>query len=401
MIDPIKINKFGGMYNIEDSGGPLENPQVILNADVTDTGRIVKRKGRTLFVSLNEPHSLSSNKNGMWCVSNNTIYRIDSGGANSIGNIINNQKLYTVDVAGTVYASCKSWNGIIDLESNSIQPWGIDLPSMPIVTVTSSGGLTEGVYKVLFTKVRNFNVGGSGMINQIVVPSNGKISISNRNSDELVWCTEANGAKFFFYGYVDSISTPPISLEPLPTFNYGLPPYMINLVYAFGRLWGSVGNKVYYSMEYRPDLFNTNLNVFTLDSNVTMIAKTPMGLYIGTENVTTFYSGSDPSLMETKIVHNFECVGLICYYDRLENIGSNVPIWLSSGEIVAGGIDGQVISLTENKVKFSAGTEVAGLFHRPNGISQIMTCMKKGNSGTAFGMEDSTTVEVIRNGKVI
>ena len=405
------------MNNIKDSEGLAvgkegkAQPRIILNSDITSQGRLIKRDGLTKIINLTNPHSLWSATLAVLCVSENKLYRISQGQAVEICSITGpNTELNYTEVNEKIYISNPYWNVIFDPSDNSTSEWGLTLPEQPVVSSTV-GSLPAGTYQLCFTKFNNCEISGNGTIASIELTSEGGISISNRSANSLVWITDPNGSKFYLAGQLDTIATTVSSSEPLPSFLCSPPPFMEYITYAFGRVWGSVEKVLYYSEPFHPEWFRTSLNKFEFDQNITMIVQVPTGLFIGCKDVTYFLAGNEPSQMKQTLAGKGAIPGTLVYCDNVPELGDilspaeriyvSVPIWLSQEGIVIGNASGRLFNLTQQKVKFSPGVKGASMHRMKNGEFQYLTSFKQGSPGSGFGMADSVTAEVIRNGRVL
>jgi hypothetical protein len=413
MENEIKIQRFTGMQNIKDSGSlfvkeGVAEPRIILNSDVTNRGRLKKRDGYTKMVSLTEPHSMWAGDTCHLCVSGGTLYQIENDSATSRGTVTGDT-LYYAEVGDKVYLSSKSYNGIFDPDTGSISSWGIDLPDGPMLTSTT-GSLEAGTYHVCLTTENDDEISGNGPISQITLSAEGGISISNRGSNDIVWCTDSNGDIFYRVGSVDTIVTIP-SVEPLPSLFCYPPPYLQYLTHAFGRMWGSINNKVYYSEPFKWAWWKKGTSFFEFATNVTMIAKTKTGLFIGCEDRTHCLLGTKPEEMQNLDVGSGAIPGTLAYCNNIIELGDtisppekkheSVPVWVSEEGIVAGNPVGRLFSLSQGKVKFSPGKEGASLYRQKNGDFQFLTSFYNGPDESSIGINDDATVTVIRNGTVI
>jgi len=80
MSDPIKIERFTGMSNLEESGElfvgeGVAQPRIILNSDITKKRKTRKTGRLHPVVALTEPHSLWSGDTCMLCVSGGALYQ--------------------------------------------------------------------------------------------------------------------------------------------------------------------------------------------------------------------------------------------------------------------------------------------------------------------------------------
>jgi hypothetical protein len=409
--NPFRIDEFRGMNNIKLAEGSFKEPRIVLNADVTEEGRVIKRDGQTKVIDLPGAHSIWADKLAMMCAAPGKLYRIQHGNAVEICSISGPKSpMSYVDVGDLIYASNLYWNGIFDPSDNSIGAWGIPLPEQVVLTGIS-GNLPAGTYNVCLTNRVGKNISGNGPVSQIILSSgNSGINISNRPANGVTWVTDPDGSVFHLAGETDNIIAPP-GMEPLPSFLCSPPLNMENLCLAFGRMWGSVAKNLYYSEGLHFDWFKLSSNLIDFSENIRLIARVKTGLFIGCDNYTKFLKGTVPKEMEVKDAGPGVCKGTVKYCDDLGELGDtisppekthvSVPVWLAKNGFVAGNEAGRLFSLSQRKVKFVPGNEGASLFRKKDGKFQFLTSFKSGSEGSGFGMSDSATCEVIRNGTLI
>ena len=417
MVKPIKLDNFIGMNNIKQAENLFIGrkkscqPRIILNADCTAGGRLIKRDGYTKFVDLIDAHSLWSDSLAMMCVSENKLYRISQGLAIEICNISGpSANLSYVEINDKIYISNNYWNTVFNPSDNLISDWGLTLPEQPVI-IHTVGNLPAGIYQVCFTKFNGREISGNSAITSIEVTADNGLSILNRVEDSLVWMTDPNGSNFFLYGAFDTIVNTAQSFEPLPSFLCSPPPYMEYLDYAFGHMWGNVDNILYYSESFHPEWFKMQFNKFEFDQNITLIAHVPTGLFVGCENISYFLKGTEPSQMQQITVGKGAIPGTLKYCNNIPELGDilspaerihvNVPIWVSQEGIVIGNSSGRLFNLTQQKIKFRPGEKGASVHRIKNGSFQYLTSFKQGSPGSGFGMTDKVTMDIIRHGKVI
>ena len=201
MPDNITIKRFTGMQNIKDSEAffvakGVAEPRVILNADVTERGRLVKRGGFEKIIDLSNGHSEWGGATCHLVMDGTTLKRVVGETATTIENLggLTTPMSYA-EVGDLVYLGNKYYMGIFDPETDTISDWGITLPVGPVLSSTS-GTMPAGTYHVTFTQTSGDDISGNGPISEIVLSSEGGISISNRPSGAVVWCTDPKGDKF-------------------------------------------------------------------------------------------------------------------------------------------------------------------------------------------------------------
>ena len=412
MAGEININGFSGANNANErfmSKPGIAEPRVILNSDVSLSGNLIKRKGQTLFIALSGAHSLWAGITCMLCVANGVLYRNVQNAAVNVATVSGPKyPLSYFEVDDKVYISNPYWQGIFDPTANSVASWGVALPPGPML-LAGSGNLPAGSYHVTMTNVTNGELSGNGPISDITLSAEGGIQILNRPTGAIVWVTDADEGIFYRVGSTSQIVDIP-TVEPLPTFLCSPPPYLENLCYAFGRMWGSSGTDVYYSKPFKPGLFKLASNKFPFDSTVTLIAKVPTGLFIGMADRTVFLAGTEPSQMAQSDAGAGSIRGTLDYCNNLPDLGStlgtpekgfvDVPVWMTTEGIVAGNGSGKLYNLTKNKIKIPIPSQGASLYRNLEGVFQFLTAFRSGTSGSGAGAVDTDTQNAFKNGMI-
>jgi hypothetical protein len=413
----IDVKGFDGANNVvgeehfySNAQRRIASPRVILNADIDLVGRLNARKGKTLFLTLAGAHSLWSCPSCMLCAAGNTFYRIKQGAKVTLGTISGpaGTPLSYAEAEGKVYASNPYWCGVYDPAANTLSSWGVSLPPGPML-LSGTGNLPAGVYHVCMTNVSGTDISGNGPIVKIELTATGGIQILNRPSGALVWATEANESVFYRVGAVSQIVDIP-AVEPLPTFLCSPPPNLDNLCYAFGRMWGSSGSTVYYSEPFKLGLFRLNVNKFTFDSPITLIAKVSTGLYVGMESRTVFLAGVVPKDMQQIDAGSGSIPGTLVYCDNMPELGwtlgtesknfTDVPVWLTDDGVVVGNATGKLFNITKNKLKTGIPVRGASLYRNLEGITQFLTSFKRGVTGSGMGFSDADTMAAFEDGRI-
>lgn len=411
-MSEVNANGFSGANNVTQNffykKGILA-PRVVLNADVNADGRLVIRKGKTLHITLAGAHSLWAGNTCMLCAAGGYLHRISNGVAINITAIAGpKHPLSYVDAEDKVYISNPYWQGIFDPIANSVASWGVAVPPGPML-LSSSGNLPAGTYHVCMTNVVNGDLSGNSAIVPITLTSEGGIQVLNRPSGALVWVTDSDEGIFYLVGETNKVVDIP-TIEPLPTFLCSPPPYMENLCYAFGRIWGSVGPDVYYSMPFKPGLFKLASNVYHFEDTVTMIAKVSTGLFIGMKKRTRFLSGTIPEQMAIRDAGAGAIKGTLTYCNNMPELSwtlgtpekdfKDVPMWTTEEGIVIGLASGNLLNVTKNKLKMGIPDQGASLYRNLDGVIQYLTSFKSGATGTGKGFRDEETYNAFKNGRI-
>jgi hypothetical protein len=393
----------GGFSGHQD-GTMTAIPRILLNADVTAEEKLKRRSGYRLLMNLPNAHSVWGNRKALMAAAEGSLYRFYPDGTKVNVAALSgpeDEKLYYATVDDKVYASSRHWMGIFDPDTNVVSPWGIPLPEQPVLAVVSGGSLSIGRYQLCFTNVVDGVVGGNGMVAEIDVVAEGcSIFILNAPASGLIWMTDPDGHTFY-KAAEGSLVTAVIGMEPLPTFLCGPPSPMRFVRLAFGRIWGSIENRLVYSEPYRYDLFKST-NVFPYADEIQMVAVVAGGVFVGFDDRTIFLAGTEPQGMQEATVGAGVKRNVLAYCNNVPNMGNNVPVWLSKDGLTAGSHSGQTVLITDKRIQFPAGSEGAAGVRIVNGMEQYLASYKQERpQGSGVGFGDSATCEVVRSGKVL
>jgi hypothetical protein len=413
----IELTTFSGMNNLKTAEGfyskkSVVEPIQLANADVDNAGKILKRPGKTLSIALPGAYSGWSGISCALVAAAGKLYRKVDNSVVEIGSISGPARypLSYAEADGKIYISNAYWNSIFNPNTNILSQWGVSQPDGPMLVGLSSGGLPAGTYNVTMTNVVNGELSGNGPISTIQLASSGGIRILNRPEGAIVWATESNSPIFFKIGVVDKILNIP-TIEPLPSYLCTRPPFLENLVYAFGRMWGSVEKTLYYSEPFNLGWFKLTSNKFDFDSVITLIARTSTGLFIGCEDNTKFLAGTEPEKMQQHDVGSGSIPGSLDYCQNLPELGNlfvskektyvDVPIWRTNDGIVVGSDSGYLYNLTKDRLKIgTTQSRSASLFRLNNGVFQFLTSAQRGIQKSGIGAVNDETQEIFEDGKI-
>jgi len=411
-MSEISINAFSGMNNVKRnenffSAEGVAEPKIILNADVGITQSLIARDGQIKILALTKAHSLWSGLSCTLFVDNGTLYRFTPPTKVSVSALDDKGASFDyVEAEDKVYFSNQYCKGVFNPTTNTISDWGILPPPGPML-LTGSGSLPPGVYNVAMTSSNGDEISGTGPITSIELAETGGIQILNRPSGSEVWCTDANEFIFYRIGAASKIVSIP-TVEPCPSLMCSPPPFLSNLCYAFGRIWGSSGKTVYYSQPFKFGWFRLSANRFEFDSEVTVIAKVPTGIFVGMKDKTRFLSGTEPEKMQQSDAGAGSVSGTLAYCNNLPEMGDilgspekgyvDVPVWRTTEGIVAGNASGRLFNLTKNKLVFGIPERGASLYRNLGGAIQFLTSAKVGTGGSGAGFFDADTIAALKSG---
>ena len=419
----VSIPGFTGMNNMATSGdlisdnkNPLVTPHIVLNADIGLNGEATKRQGFRLLVNLPGARSLWSCAHGMFVMapdndpvptSSAFIYKIVGDRAIKVTRIADTvySNVFAVDAGDYILFTTEKDLIFYNPLDGTVEDDRIPVPVAPLLDPESGvGTLPKGRYFVCSTKSRDGLDGAPGPSAVVDIPADGYgINIINDLDMGTLWMTEANGDTFFRCSETHTITKLP-GVEPLQTYGcYPLFP-MTHTAIAAGRLFGVVGNKLWYSEPYRYDLIRPG-NFFEFHENITMVAPSfgtaPGCIFVGLETKTVFLSGASFKEMSEKFSGPNPVFGSLAYCQNMPELGNNIPVWVSKDGMIFGRADGTTLNATLNKIRINPGLKGASYFRMYKGSPQIVSSFTRRPGGLDVGFGDSATCDVIRNGKVL
>lgn len=396
---------FKGMNNLPESPAVLLDrerqitPQVVLNADVTDGGVIQVRGGYKLTKALTNPHSVAGEESGLsvlLCVADGitwpqALYQAEGALATELCEVTGPRaRVSYAEINNVIYASNPYWKATYDLLAGTVSSWGVPLPPAPDIALVA-GDLPPGAYSLCYTNVVGDRLGGNGPLVQIKWEGGAQgILLRNLPAGALCWITHPNGEKLFLAsvtGGVVSGQSPYMS--PLPSFMVSPPPGFAHFVYAFGRIWGARGKKLYYSDPSQYEWFRP-ANFLPFLEDVVLVAPVTTGLYVNSLTNTWFVEGADPAKMTSRRMGNGAIPGTLTMVRVPADIAGGAqtsdlfgklskeptPVWVSpTGFVVGTHGYGNLTYLTENRLNLQPRTMGSSLYRIVNGIPQVISSL--------------------------
>jgi len=411
-IKPITAHGFRGMNNLPGMPAKMLDderritPTMLLNADATDGGKVLRRDGYDLQVSLEGCHSLWAGS-VMLGVANGVLYRID-GTTTTVLSTVGTWPLRYVELDNLVYMASLDWTGIYDLLTGEVRSWGVALPAAPSISLVA-GDLPPGTYVLGYTRTENGQVSGNGPLLKITWEGAAQgIQLNNLPTDGQCWITHPNGQKLYLASLDGNVVTGQVPQGvPLPSFTVAPPPGLTDFCQGFGRIWGCVGKKLIYSDPFQYGWFRlANFKPFLED--LVMVAAVSEGIFVNSRESTWFLDGSDPAQMTLKRIGDGAVPGTLVFaqmpgavvgggYEisrRLSQLPS--PVWMSQKGAVVGTHTGHLVHLTEQRLFINPRTKGASVCRIKEGIPRIIITMQ----GQKAKAEDEEITIICNNGEL-
>lgn len=296
-------------------------------------------------------------------------------------------------VADRVFWANGVETGVVQDGTN--RSWGLTVPGIPIAS-PASGSLTPGTYQYAVTYLRqDGQESGAPRAGVIDLVATGGIALSNISvSDDptvvykAVYLSATNGETLFAVGMIENAATTFLIDEqrrqssPLMTQFLSPPPAGDFIAEFRGHLLVAVGDRLYPSEPYAPELFDLRKGI-GFGEAITLVAPMPdgSGVYIGTLSKVTWVQGASPSEWVYRTVSRYGAVpGTLSYGD-----GDLLGDGQSTGEIAffattrglcAGRTGGALLNLTEARFAYPIQPRGAGVVRRHRGMAQYLCTMQ-------------------------
>jgi hypothetical protein len=415
MPRPITALGFRGMNNLPQAPGILLDdakritPRIALNVEVTDGGKLVRRKGYELEIPLTGAHSLWAGSI-LLVVAAGILYRVVGNTTAAITTVTGPQApVCYQELDNLIYMATPTWQAIYDILGGTISSWGLSLPAAPAVSVVA-GDMPPGTYTLCYTRSDGTRLSGNGPLTQISWEGGTQgVRLDNLPAGGQCWITHPNGTDLFLATVVGGVvvgQAPQIT--PLPSFAVVPPSGFSHFAQAFGRMWGCAGKRLVYSDPFQYDWFRRpNFKPFLED--LVMVAPVNDGLFVNSANSTWFLDGTDPAKMVLKRIGDGAVPGTLVYAElpgavvgggyemsrRLSQLPS--PVWIGAHGYVIGTQTGHLVHLTGSRLRMSVRAKGSGLFRVKEGVPQIIMSM----SGAQSNGGDPKLSEIIELGAII
>ncbi len=394
MAKAITIHGFYGMSNVKQTGLLFDEyrrtmPYVVFNADVWPDGRVTARQGYRKVLSLTNCHSMWHDGQIWLCVADNAdgyqaLFQIVGQGERTreITTVEGppNVPMYYARVENTVYLSNGYWRKCLSWPEMTVSDWGVSLPAQPKVSIVD-GNLPAGFYRVCYTRHDGQRHGGAGPLSVLGWDGdNGGLQLHNLPEDVAVWVTLTNGEQLFLAepdddGVIADLDQ--ITMTPLATLGIGEVPYLLNLAYAHGRIWGTEGPRLWFSEPFAPQWFR-HYEIF--EEDLVMVAPILSGVFVSSRHHTWLIDGLVPAEWKIQRVGDGAIPGTLVYGQfegggyELSRAMSQLPMpcWLGRQGVVVGTNAGHLVHVTENRVRMNERERGAAMARQINGVSQVV-----------------------------
>lgn len=394
-----------------------------LNVDLSDDGKVKRRRGYTLVEPAFEPSSIIGFGNRGFYLTNGELMAFEVVDRQMIGvvpiysGLRQDARLAAVLIEPDIFVSDGDTNLRI-APDNSVRDWALPQADNPTVGITpDAGGLELGDYMIaLAYKAAS---GEEGPLSQAV-----KVSLTAAQSQLTValptaysarvaiYMTKPNGTELLLAGVAPlgaasiTINKQRLGRRAETDFLSPFPPCTF-AVYFRGRLLGANGSTLFWSEPQLYSLTDLGFNFFEYAEPITglgVIGDVGNGVFLGQQSKTYFLRGDNPAEMESReaypagmVAHSLTMVpGARLPMESPPPVP--VPMWLATNGVICVGLpDGTVLPLSETRYAARVGDTGASVFIQRDGRSSFVATTQEPRDNV-FAVTDQVTIEIVRNG---
>ena len=362
-----------------------------VNVDIDDSGVVRRRQGYGSPVIAGAWHSLWSNGRRCFGVTGTTLREIlPDYSTVTLASVTASRPVCWLEMGARIFWSNGVERGCITGTNRS---WGLAVPRR--IDATAMGGsLRAGRYQFAMTFLReDGQESGAPSANVLELSANSGLQFSNLpvSADptvdrKVIYVSESNGETLYRAAILANATTThtyrdrgPMSVA-LATQFLGPAPAATALAFHGGSVLSAVGNLLYYSEPFAPELFDMRRS-FAFPSAVTLVAAVDKGVYVGTETGHFWLGGDDPTkyVLEGRGM-SAAIRGTLSYLpERMfgeSKSETDVAVWHTSDGIVTGDQSGAIANLTSDRFLFPGQPQGSSVGRTERGINQFVSLLQ-------------------------
>ena len=385
-----------------------------VNVDLTQLGHPLRRSGYHQLVA-GFTHSLWSDEQISYglCVHEGWLSRVTTDNGIVLDSLIEVVPYlpmsYAVVNGQVFYANGIDKGRIID---GLVYHWGLPEPGQPLIG-TAEGTVFPGTYHIAITfeDYDGEEYGASDPIEAIVEtgaitvtpPTPWPSSVHRCN----VYVTQADSevyylAKSLYEPGTVTVTQPDLGKgRVLETRDFKQPQSGHILAYFNGRIYIARNDTVLFTEPLRYGLTRPAQGIYMFPERVDLLVASTNGLYVGYKGQIVFIAGMDPYAVSQVAVQPYGPIPKAVTYIAGERLGTNarhVPVWWGTdGVMVAGLPGGEIKQLTRDRLAVPTHELGAMMLREREGMSQLVSVLRKGGETNAMGASDSVVAEIRRD----
>ena len=407
-MKPARLGPFLGMnnqlpqtqYRVPDEGDFVRDAR---NVDILDSGTLRRRSGYTKLLD-GRFSSLYAMGSTALCVHDGHLCRV---------NALPDGQWNTVQlcpVRGTTVSYAPVGEQVFCTDGDSVWRYAgmavihnaVAAPQAPLVEM-STGGLPEGAYRFLCTRVRAFGEeSAASAATEAILNGSSGVTVTVDNAPDwpderlCLYMTTANGEVFYRVAYVNAGET--VTVASMPDLHgacqtMDLAPMPAGDIIRFfgGRLFTAKGPVLNSSRPYAHGLHHPEEDFFQFPQAITKVETVTDGMFICADR--TWFMPSD-----------FASMREVLPYGAIKGDAARMQdgslCWTTPRGIVQAMPGGEIRNIQEGKVKVDINTDTTAgttLIER-DGLQQVVSTRLVRGSNNAMGVGSFMDAQIIRKG---
>lgn len=394
----MRLDKFYGLNNQQKpSEYGFKGAAEALNVDITDNFKLVRRNGQAKLHSLSIEAAASTGEGEILYQSNGELFLMSSQSVEGVrveSGLTKTEQLNAYKINDDVIWSNGVETGVVKVRPQVNLSLGVPTPMLPAFKVQTGGNLPAGQYLATITAVRADGYESSAnQAAQIQMEANGAIafeavSVEASNLEALnqtvairLYLSHVDGKELYFAGEYpltggtyagDTLDL----IHPLRDQFCDAAPVFDDCVFYRGCMYYVVANVLYASLPYKFGTVDYAQDYVQFESAIKMIAAEENGIYIATENETSYLAGATiRDMTRIKVLDYGAISGTVkrIYASTINpNQPGNVNLWATNRGLVAGFDGGQVVNLTDQVFAFPDALQGTAALREENGLRQLI-----------------------------
>ena len=400
--DVASFSQFKGLRNtVGPESFELGDLEEALNVDVTDEGRIRRRKGYATFLA-GAYHSLFASGTVMLVVSGTSLLRVTPEAATTTlrTGLTSGARLSYGALADRIYYSNGTETGCV--QAGVHRSWGLEPPAAQPIAAETGGSMRPGVYQYALTYGRSDGQeSGTGVAGQVTIGTRATATTPARlagilftdipvSSDPTVthkylYLSPPDGdATYLAMGLAAgdtsaSIYTERTGTAPLTTQFLSPAPAGSCIAHFNGHALVAKGARLYPSEPYAPELFDLRRG-YRFSSPVTLVAPVDDGVYLGTESEVIFLAGNEVTELVYRPILDYGAIHGTLAYGQADDVTKGtqgrVAIFMTTQGICAGYNGGKLENLTQERFSYPVTKRGAGVVRNYGGSVQYLAVLE-------------------------
>lgn len=401
---------------------PRRSLREAVNVDLSDDGKVRRRKGYELIEPFEAPSALVAYGRRGFVLADGTLYAFEvedqvvSTPLPIYSGLRPDARLAHAVIEPDLFLSDGDQNLRV-APDNQITPWSIPTPGEPLV-VAAGGPMDAGRY--MFAVTGRLPAGEEG-------PPSATVLVEAQDAAQFfltlppalpdvprfaIYMTKVNGSELLFVGSVPSnagtvtVASPKLGRPMVTDHAQPMPPGEFAM-YFRGRLWVATDALLTASEPFQYSVTQTDFNTIPFSETITGLGtagEAGGAFFVGQQSKVYLARGDSPGDLSLTEKYPFGMVpGTLAMVPGarlpLDAPPSEpVPAWLATNGVVCIGLpDGSVLPLTEANYAADVGATGAGMFLQRNGESRYIATTANPRENV-FAVRDEVAFEVVRNG---